>query len=61
MFLHHMTMIQCKISKYFTEMPLVPADLKPFLVAETPRSEHRLDASSFLIDIGIPSFAGNYS
>ena len=56
-----MATTQRKLSKYFAELPLVPADLKPFLVAETPRSEHRLDASSFLIDIGIPSFAGNYS
>ena len=56
-----MAMTQRKLSKYFTELPLVPTDLKPFLVAETPRSEHRLDASSFLIDIGIPSFAGNDS
>ena len=39
-------------------MRLVPDYFKPFLIAQTPRSEHKLDASGYLVDICVPSFIG---
>ena len=43
---------------FFVEMLVVPSNLKQFLVAKISRNELKLDASHYLIDIGLPSFCG---
>ena len=47
---------------FFTEMKQVPAYFKQFLLIDTFRSEHMLEASNFIIEICLPSAAGvNYN
>ena len=43
---------------FFTEMKQVPAYFKQFLLIDTFRSEHMLEASNFIIEICLPSAAG---
>ena len=41
-------------------MRQVPAYYKQFLLIETPRSDHMLEASNFMMEICLPSVSGNF-
>ena len=44
----------------YIEMRQVPAYYKQFLLIETPRSDHMLEASNFMMEICLPSVSGNF-